>query len=122
MYFADHWDESRLELNQSEFTEFRWVSPADARSAMRAVNALYRPLDVAFTIKHLRPHLLPEQWKWPVEMKRMLGRPRGLAPWELGVRTAVRRRQRIDNCQEMFTIKKLFRQMFIGCPLVYLEK
>ena len=50
------------------------VSPADARVAIRDANAIFQPFGVRFVIQHMHPHRLDDQWKWPVEMKRMLER------------------------------------------------
>ncbi|MEM7429123.1 MAG: hypothetical protein AAF441_23815 [Pseudomonadota bacterium] len=50
------------------------VTPANARAAVGDINDLFRPHGVSFTIKHIYPHRLADQWKWPVEMKKILGR------------------------------------------------
>ena len=50
------------------------VSPEAARKAIAQANAIYQPLGIRFVIRHLNAHRLQDKWKWPVEMKRMLGR------------------------------------------------
>lgn len=50
------------------------VSSAEARAAIHEANAVFRPLGISFVIQHLHPHRLTDLWKWPIEMKKMLGR------------------------------------------------
>ena len=50
------------------------VSAAEARAAIEEANAVFRPIGINFVIQHLHQHRLADQWKWPVEMKRMLER------------------------------------------------
>ncbi len=50
------------------------VSEAEARAAIDSVNAVFRSEGIRFVIQHLAPHRLTDQWKWPVEMEKMLRR------------------------------------------------
>ena len=50
------------------------VSSAEAHAAIQDVNAVFRSLGISFVIQYLHPHRLSDQWKWPIEMKKMLGR------------------------------------------------
>ncbi len=50
------------------------VSPGAAHTAIQEANAIFRSMGIRFVVEHLHAHRLKDQWKWPVEMKRMLGR------------------------------------------------
>lgn len=50
------------------------VPAAAARKAIEEVNGIFNPMGIRFEIAHLDAHRLEDRWKWPVEMKRMLGR------------------------------------------------